>query len=160
MASSEPGTMHYKIIDSDCDKTKFNTQDNSIKGPAEVKINNPHSQASFLIIGSNNSYLNQPSSKLKLPTSKPTLSASLTTEEEAELSSVDFYFLLGNMNIKGNSLTYERTEFKCLHCSFSTAWRPSLVKHMKNIHKDVLEFHTFLDIRNIEPPNNCNLNSE
>ncbi|KAH9491641.1 hypothetical protein Btru_031104 [Bulinus truncatus] len=78
------------------------------------------------------------------------VSPSITSEEDGQLSQ-DFYFLLGNMNIKGSSLNYQRTEFRCIHCSFTTAWRPSLVKHMKHFHKDTLEIHSILEIRNIAP---------
>ncbi|KAI8791317.1 zinc finger protein Xfin [Biomphalaria glabrata] len=79
---------------------------------------------------------------------------SSASEEDTESLSHDFYFLLGNMDIKGSSLTYQRTEFRCLHCSFSTAWRPSLVKHMKQAHKDNIEIHSILDIRNLDPLKN------
>lgn len=60
----------------------------------------------------------------------------------------DFYFLLGTVGIQGASLAYERTDFRCLHCAFSTAWCPSLMKHMNHLHKDALELHDFLDIQN------------
>ncbi|XP_005110708.1 zinc finger protein 619 [Aplysia californica] len=68
--------------------------------------------------------------------------------EEAKM--VDFHFLLGTTNIKGNSMSYERTEFRCMHCAFSTAWRPSLIKHMKYAHKDTLVIHEILEIKNCD----------
>ncbi|XP_059173085.1 uncharacterized protein LOC131953751 [Physella acuta] len=107
---------------------------------------------SFIIVGPKPNSVVPILSNTKIsPHPKPThtpLSPSITAEEELDIGALDFYFLLGNISIKGNSLTYERTEFRCLHCSFSTAWHPSLVKHMKTTHKDILEIHAMLEIRN------------
>ena len=71
-------------------------------------------------------------------------------KESTRPALTDFYFLLGTVSIQGNSMTYERTEFRCLHCKFSTAWRPSLVKHMKGVHKEILDIHSVLEMRNVK----------
>ena len=75
-------------------------------------------------------------------------SENISMENDSENWPIDFHFMLGTTKIKGNSMSYERIEFRCLHCSFCTAWRPSLMKHMKSAHRDTLAIHEIVDIRN------------
>ena len=73
-----------------------------------------------------------------------------SSKESTQSAPIDFYFLLGSIGMKRNSITLERSEFRCLHCRFSTAWRPSLVKHMKRVHGEILDIHPLLEIRNVK----------
>ncbi|CAI9744496.1 zinc finger protein ZFAT-like [Octopus vulgaris] len=50
----------------------------------------------------------------------------------------DFTFFLVTSIVRGNSFTYGKQSFKCVHCPFRTHWKSSMINHMRDKHPEIL----------------------
>ncbi|XP_069113092.1 uncharacterized protein [Argopecten irradians] len=59
----------------------------------------------------------------------------------------DFHFILLTDFVEGNSITYGKQAFKCLHCDYQSSWKSGLCRHMREEHSDTLSLHQAIQIK-------------
>lgn len=155
------------VLNSDTGKISLSGNFTAQSNPNSLSVTKNYEQ-NYIVKEDNNTSFDKTESKLPRIKNKNAISNSkslgsssndVNTNKNREVQNptiskpkeeIDFHFLLGTTVINGSSMTYNRVEFRCLHCSFACAWRPSLVKHIMAAHKEALDFHKILEMKNIQ----------
>ena len=76
-------------------------------------------------------------------------SISSINQRSLEPNDSDFHFISNIGIVKGQSLSYGKHEFKCLHCPFKTQWRNTLCHHMKEKHSNLIGNDVHLKVNHL-----------
>ncbi|XP_033754636.1 LOW QUALITY PROTEIN: uncharacterized protein LOC117337655 [Pecten maximus] len=66
----------------------------------------------------------------------------------------DFHFILLTDLVEGNSITYGKQAFRCLHCNYQNSWKSGLCRHMREEHPETLSLHQAIQIKTAHTDSN------